>query len=64
MPVKSAPYYWVECDNCGIRCEYGEFAAYGERSIAVDEAVDVYDWTADGGDRFHCPKCSELEAGS
>jgi hypothetical protein len=56
MSVKSAPYYWVECDGCGVRCE---FAAYGERSFAVDEAVDELDWTTDGVE-FACPKCPGL----
>ena len=30
MTVKSAPYYWAECDECGKRCEYGDFSALAD----------------------------------
>ena len=61
MPVKSAPYYWIECDNCGERCDYGDYAAWGEIDQAV-AATDAYDWTNDG-DRWHCVKCPVLPEG-
>lgn len=60
MSVKSAPYYWVECDNCGARCEYGDFSAWADKSYAIDSAVDG-DWYADG-DKHHCPDCPSLRA--
>ena len=57
MPIKSAPYYWVECDGCGERAEYDEFAAWSEKSQAIDYAAD---WTQDG-EKFHCPACPPLD---
>jgi len=53
--IKSAPYYWVECDNCGSRCEYDEFSAMSDADQAVDLAVDG-EWSAQG-ERHHCPSC-------
>lgn len=55
MTIKSAPYYWVECNNCGTRCEYDEFSAWADPGYAVQGAVDG-DWTQQG-DRHHCPAC-------
>lgn len=59
MAIKTAPYYWLECDQCGKRCDYGEFAAYADESYALGEAVDGLDWTTDG-QRHHCPDCPGL----
>ena len=59
MSLKSALYYWVECDNCGDRCEYGDFSAYGDIGQAIDGAI-ADDWTEQGG-RHHCPNCEPLD---
>ena len=59
MTIKSAPYYWVECDgdDCGAKStEGGDFAAWGDRQSAVDEATGQ-DWTEWDG-KFYCPACS------
>jgi hypothetical protein len=56
--IKSAPYYWVECDNCGERCEYGEFSAFANSGAAIDSATDS-DWTSQG-ERHHCPDCPPI----
>ena len=58
MSLKSAPYYWVECDNCGTRCDYGEFAAVYEAIEAEDLARDR-DWSCEHG-KHHCPHCPPL----
>jgi hypothetical protein len=58
MALKSAPYYWVECDNCGIRCDYDDYAAWSDDGQAIDEAV-TRDWSHHG-DRDHCPACPPL----
>jgi hypothetical protein len=56
--IKSAPYYWVECDKCGARCEYGDFSAMSDAGAAVDDAVSD-DWTA-RGEQHHCPSCPAI----
>jgi hypothetical protein len=58
MPLKSAPYYWVECDNCGNRIDYGDFSALADDGQAVDGALDS-EWTTDG-DRWHCFNCPTI----
>lgn len=56
MAIKSAPYYWVECDDCGRR-EDEEFSAWSDVRSAIDvvESWD-YGWliTDDG---HWCPDC-------
>lgn len=67
MPLKSAPYWLVECDNCGKRASAeqvklllsGEMATWGQKGVAVAEAVAVA-WTEKDG-RFHCPACPPLD---
>lgn len=70
MSVKSAPYYWVECDGCGaISTESSEHSAWVEAAYAIDHAMDVEwaEYTAPtsprpgvrAGDDIHlCPKCA------
>jgi endogenous inhibitor of DNA gyrase (YacG/DUF329 family) len=58
MSLKSAPYFWVECDGCGDRCEYGDFAAWADADYAIDGATEA-DWTELDG-KHHCPSCPEL----
>ena len=57
--LKSDPYYWVECDNCGERCEYGDFAAWSDFGMAIDGAINS-DWTEKDG-KHHCPSCPPLD---
>jgi hypothetical protein len=57
MPIKSAPYYWLECDNCGERADYDDFSAWKDLSMAIDRAEE---WTQDG-EKFHCPMCPPLD---
>lgn len=61
MSIKSAPYYWLECDGCGVRHAPGggEYSAMADAAYVVDEAVDEDDWTTDG-QRHHCPTCPAL----
>ena len=58
MAIKSAPYYWVECDGCGARHEDGEYSAWGDPGSAVDYAIGS-DWTEKDG-VHHCPACPSL----
>jgi hypothetical protein len=52
MSVQSAPYFWVVCDCCGARADYGEFAAWSDAGQARDysesgfESVDGLDLCA------------------
>ena len=57
MPIKSAPYYWLECDNCGTTAEYGDFSAWKDQDSAIGHACD---WTH-GGEKHHCPACPPLD---
>jgi hypothetical protein len=57
MPLASAPYYFLVCDNCGERADYDEFTAYETKALAIDEASE---WTCEG-DVFHCPECPPLK---
>ena len=60
MSVKTAPYYWVECDGCGEACPHGggEYTAMDDRGDAIEDALS-YDWTTDG-QRHHCTECPDL----
>jgi hypothetical protein len=56
MTLKSAPFYWVECDGCGVRCDYGEFAAW-EQDGAAEEGARDWDWQIKYGKSHYCPDC-------
>jgi hypothetical protein len=60
MSLKSAPYYWLECDRCGDKStEAGDFSAWAEPQGAHDEAGNS-GWTEiDGGD--YCSGCWFLD---
>ncbi len=58
MSVKSAPYYWLECDGCGAKADYGDFSAMSDEGSAVDCALDS-EWTTDC-EKHHCPRCPML----
>jgi hypothetical protein len=52
MTVKSAPYYWLECDEpgCGIKStENSEHTAWSDEGYALDSAIDS-DWLAVPGE--------------
>jgi hypothetical protein len=58
VTLREAPYYWLECDRCGGRAEYGEFSALADDGEAETLALED-DWTADGT-RHRCPACPPL----
>ena len=58
MSLKSAPYWWVECDNCGERADYGDFPAMDSEGDAVAYAIDS-EWSKQG-ERHHCPDCPRI----
>lgn len=42
MSLKSAPYYWVECDGCGLSAEEGtDHAAWQQEWVAYQNAEDA-----------------------
>ena len=55
MSLKSAPYYWLECDGCGKPADYGEFSAMSDEGSAIDCALDS-EWSTDG-EKYHCYDC-------
>lgn len=54
--IKSAPYYWIECDNCGETCpaQYDEYSAWADEAQAIEIAMDL-EWQMD--DQHLCPEC-------
>lgn len=46
MTTKSEPYYWVVCDLCDKRCDYGNYTAWGDDGQASGAAYD-HDWFVD-----------------
>ena len=61
MSIKSAPYYWVECDGCGAKStEGGDFSAWADAATAEEDAHGS-DWTEDNG-KHYCDGCGESEA--
>jgi hypothetical protein len=42
MSLKSAPYYWVECDRCGIKASEGcDIEAWRQDWAAYDDASNA-----------------------
>jgi hypothetical protein len=39
-PLRSAPYYWAECDACGANLQAGEFSAWAQDDVPLDEVTD------------------------
>lgn len=58
MTVKSAPYYWLECDHCGTPADYGDYSAMADEGDAIEYALES-DWTTDGG-KYNCRNCPSL----
>jgi hypothetical protein len=58
MTIRSAPYYWLECNGCGVRADYGDFSAMDGEGEAIDLALDG-EWTKQR-ERHHCPSCPRI----
>ena len=58
--VKEVEMYVAVCDSCGAECEYGEWYCVGDRSIAIEWAMDA-EWHTDSGEACYCPNCFELD---
>lgn len=57
MSVKSAPYYWLECDGCGAKStEGGDHSAWSDVNGAKEDA-EGSDWSVEGGAHY-CDGCS------
>jgi hypothetical protein len=68
MSLKSEPFYWLICDNCGAKStEGGEYAAWGAADTAIEDAM-CSDWLEHKGMHYCdgcstdliCPECGEL----
>ena len=58
MTLKSAPYYWVECDVCEVSANAEtDYAAWAEPGTAYDSATDG-DWAVGIDGKDYCWKCS------
>ena len=56
MSIKSAPFYWLECDGCGVKSTEGsEHAAWAEEDQAINIAMDS-DWATIEGCHY-CEDC-------
>ena len=57
MSLKSAPFYWVECDtaDCAARCpaEGSEFLAWADEDQALMCSSDS-DWTVTDAGEHYC----------
>ena len=50
MSIKSAPYYWMVCDGCGVSAQDGqEFTAWQDKAGAVASACDAGWLTTEDG---------------
>ncbi len=59
MGIKSAPYYWVECDGCGESSQLdSDYSAFGSKDEAIEQATDYAEWldTTDG--KYWCQSCT------
>lgn len=55
MTIKSAPYFWAECDRCGESAAQGDYSAWRDPDSAEIEA-DGGDWYCEGGNHV-CDQC-------
>jgi predicted RNA-binding Zn-ribbon protein involved in translation (DUF1610 family) len=69
MSIKSAPYYWLECDGPDCKAttaDLGEYTAWADSGYAEEEAANC-DWITRGDKHycsthakaFRCPNCGE-----
>jgi len=57
VSLKSAPYYWVECDRCGVSAEDGgDFTAWQHPDTA-EIAPEEAGWHIEGGNHL-CVNCT------
>ncbi len=57
MSIKSAPYYWVVCDDCGRSPQdSSDYTAMSDQGSAIDNATDA-DYAIDG-DSHYCDDCA------
>jgi len=59
MTLKSAPFYWLVCDRCGKRADYGENIAMSHAGDARDIAADS-EWLITGhptDEHHYCESC-------
>lgn len=60
MAIKSAPYYWVVCDVCGVSAQEGsEYSAWGDKGGAEEMVLDS-DWHVEGGNHL-CEDCTPMD---
>ncbi len=62
MSLKSAPFWWVICDDCGASAqESSDVSAWMRQDVAVDEALAQDWWIADRHDddrgKDYCDDC-------
>ena len=59
MTIKSAPYFWVECDCCEERADYMEFAAWHDSGEAVEQAesANFISYTFGSSEKHLCREC-------
>lgn len=68
MSVKSAPYYWVVCDDCGASAASGDYSAWSDKESAEIEP-EAMEWLKMGDKhycdgcraQFDCDECGELK---
>ena len=57
MSLRSAPYWWYECDRCGVSAQDGsDYSAWQEKAAAVLEPEDAGWWIDDDGHAL-CDEC-------
>ena len=57
MSLKSAPYFWIECDDCGTKStENSEHSAWSDHGHARDEAINSDWYVEEDGD--YCDECA------
>lgn len=57
MSIDSRIFYFVRCDNCQRRADYGEVEAWRNPDLALHYLPSF--WTTDGQHQ-HCPECPQL----
>jgi hypothetical protein len=73
VSVKSKPFYWLECDDCGLKStEGGDAAAWIDVESARLEAAewdgqwwctDEHDWCGTCRDKHVCRECDTIRDG-
>ena len=59
--IKEKIMYTVICDRCGADAlSESEFSCWNEHDVAIDDAVDNWDYQIIDG-KHYCPKCWTLD---